>query len=269
MAGKEGEWNQVGRKHGRLRHIAKASNPVTLALEPGLDLGGLRPNPNPELTVSDIHRHHEAATQDWNSSECWKSLQAILLEATAAQGRPIVTKAVFLGPGPYDPSNGSFAARRTAHMQTAAFRSIVRTIDSRNGNGRAAAIRCVVQEPCFTPTDKEFCAAVGLEVAESPAAFALVDEATLVFGIHMELPTYHQALRGCLPAIFIGAGLGEWQTVKDFDPASGPLLAPIAEMDAAFDKFAFPDLNYMFSSTAVYWRRGAGGDGAESTSTDV
>jgi hypothetical protein len=126
-------------------------------------------------------------------------------------------------------------------------------VESQSGH----EIRCIIQEPGFTQIDKEFCAELGFEVVETPDAFSMVDANTLVFGIHMELRTYHQAL-ATLPGIFIGAGLDEWEMVKEFDPGMRHLLEPISNMDATYDKHPFPDLNYMFSSTVVYWRRDVG-----------
>jgi len=115
-------------------------------------------------------------------------------------------------------------------------------------------IKCIIQEPAFTPVDMEFCTHQGLEVAESPAAFSMVDENTLLFGIHIELPTYHEALL-TLPGIFIGVGLGEWDSLGDFDKTNRSLLSPFIQMDSTYDKFDFPDLNYIFFGTTIYWRK--------------
>lgn len=113
----------------------------------------------------------------------------------------------------------------------------------------------MVQEPRFTPTDKEFCAKLGLEAVESPDAFSTVDENTLVFGIHMELDIYNQALAN-RPAIYVGASLQEWEKVVSHGSGDeGPLTA-FSEMESTCDRHVFPDLDYMFSSTVVYWRRG-------------
>jgi hypothetical protein len=113
----------------------------------------------------------------------------------------------------------------------------------------------VVQEPRFTPTDKEFCAKLGLEAVDSPDAFSVVDESTLVFGIHMELDIYNQALANH-PALYVGASLEEWEKVVDHGPAGEGPLALFLGMESTCDKYTFPDLDYMFSSTVVYWRRG-------------
>lgn len=81
-----------------------------------------------------------------------------------------------------------------------------------------------------------------------------MDENTLLFGIHMELEIYNQALAK-LPGIYVGASLEEWEKVVDHGSgAEGPLTA-FTKMEASCDKYAFPDIEYMFSSTVMYWRR--------------
>jgi len=81
----------------------------------------------------------------------------------------------------------------------------------------------------------------------------MVDGNTLVFGIHMELQTYTQALV-TLPAIFVGAGLDEWEKLIDFRPDLEG-IDPIRQMDNTYDKFTFPDLDYMFYGTTIYWKK--------------
>ena len=122
MTQQDGEWSQVSRKRGRIRHVPKSKTEVDESKENGL---GIRPNPNPEFTVSDIQKHHDTARQEWQISDCWKTLKDLLTTALSESDNPRITKAICFGPGPYDPANGSFAARRTAHMQTAAFCAIV------------------------------------------------------------------------------------------------------------------------------------------------
>ncbi len=111
----------------------------------------------------------------------------------------------------------------------------------------------IIQEPGFTDIDENFCKELGFEVVQSPHAFAEVDSETLVFGIHMELQTYAQALT-TLPAIFIGAGLDEWEKLMDFNPELQG-VDPIREMDGTYEKFSFPDLDHIFYGTTIYWRK--------------
>ncbi|KAK3311047.1 uncharacterized protein B0T15DRAFT_571490 [Chaetomium strumarium] len=252
MAKQEGEWNQVRRKGGRLRHIPSPADGLADSVLPD----GIRPNPTPELSIDDLWRYHQTVSQDGEMAEWWQHVRGVLDDASNSTNPPVViTTAVCLGPGPYEPSNGSSKARRTAHMQTAAFCAIIDYLRSRSGH---QDIRCVVQEPRFTEVDKAFCARLGLEVLESPDAFALVDEKTLLFGIHLELEIYNRALAATLPGIYVGVPLEQWEMVVKHDAGSEgtgcTTLAAFAKMEAGYAKYAFPDVDYMFSSTVMYWR---------------
>jgi hypothetical protein len=121
MAKQEGEWNQVRRKGGRLRNMpSPAEGPADSVLD------GMRPNSNPELSVDDLWRYHQAVSKDSEISEWWQQVRQVLDDASnRSRNLPAITTAICLGPGPYEPSNGSARARRTAHMQTAAFCSII------------------------------------------------------------------------------------------------------------------------------------------------
>lgn len=244
MGETDDDWNQVIRKRGRKPVSAQPKNH-------GL-VDGIRPNITPELTVSDIRKYHESISREWSGSECWQKLQESLVAGYAARGSPGITAAVCLGPGPFDPENGSLQIRRTAHMQTAAFESIVTSLEAQSGR----SIRRIIQEPAFTCVDKEFCKGLGFEVVDTPDAFAMVDSTTLAFGIHMELQTYAEVLT-TLPGIFIGSGLKEWEKLMNVSPDI-PGLISMRRMDAEYERFPFPDFNYMFYGTIMYWRRTSG-----------
>ncbi|KAL2024268.1 hypothetical protein VTK56DRAFT_9424 [Thermocarpiscus australiensis] len=245
MAGQEGEWVQVKGKGGRQRKVPTPASVVSQSM-----LDGIRPNPNPELSVDDLWRYHEAMIQEFHALKLLGEVRQVLEAALSRSNRPAITKAICLGPGTYEPSNGSSTARRTAHMQTAVFRSIIDHLSSQ----RDQEIKCVIQEPMFTHIDREFCAKLGLEAVESPEAFAMVDDSTLLFGIHLELPIYSRALAN-LPAIYIGASLKQWEDTGHDPEAEGP-MTPFSVMDATYDSYDFPDLDCMFYKTVVYWRRG-------------
>ncbi|EAQ89469.1 hypothetical protein CHGG_06088 [Chaetomium globosum CBS 148.51] len=266
MAGQDGdagEWNQVKRRGGRLRNIPAPTNEAADSL-----VDGIRPNTKPELSVNDLWNYHESVTQDSQTTEWWDQVRQLLDSILNKPGCPTITRAVCLGPGPYEPSNGSSIARRTAHMQTAAFCCLVGCLsrgpsdigtespiaDHHTESQDGRDIHCVVQEPRFTETDKEFCAKLGVEAVESPAGFSLVDESTLLFGIHMELDIYNQAMV-IPPAIYVGASLEEWEKVVDGGSETEGPLAAYGKMDKTYDRYPFPDLDYMFSSTVMYWRR--------------
>ncbi|KAK4174157.1 hypothetical protein QBC36DRAFT_334238 [Triangularia setosa] len=244
MTDSGGEWNQVKRKGRKLRHVSK---PV--ADEDALS-DSLQPNPKPEYSVDDLSKYHDNVGKKFEESPCWEQLQKLLDVALSSRQIPHITTAVCLGTGPYDPADGSSQARRTAHVQTAAFCAIINQIRSRTKR----EIKCFIQEPRFTQTDMDFCTKLNLEVVDSPGGFGLVDENTLLFAIHLELEICNLAMRKALPAIFIGTGLEEWlRVVDDTKERSGPLHR-FFKLEGNYHKLTFPDFDYIFSSTSVYLR---------------
>ncbi|KAL2260667.1 hypothetical protein VTK26DRAFT_5252 [Humicola hyalothermophila] len=242
----EGEWSHVQRKGRRLRNAPMPTNVAADSLH-----DGLRPNPNPELSVEDLRRYHETLiSKNEVISNWWVQLREALESALSKPNPPAITKAVCLGPGPFEPNDGSPSARQTAHMQTAAFRFIVDHLKSQSNQ----EISCLIQEPRFTEIDKEFCSTLGLKVVESPEAFAHVDENTLLFGIHMELHVYNQAMPR-LPGIYIGTSLDEWEKAVRPDAVGGESLSRFSIMDATYDTYNFPELGFLFWGTIMYWRR--------------
>lgn len=237
----------------------------------------LRPNPNPELSLNDIHDHHQSLVRNTQTRDWWQNLRTVLYDATKQSGSlPLITKAVCLGTGPYDPENGSITARKTAHLQTAAFRHIVnhfgKTLtamallseqeqipDSLPECVTGQKVQCYIQEPRFTKIDKEFCHDLDMDVVDSPDGFSIVDEQTILFGIHMELDIYNQALASQLPAVYIGSSLQEWENILgqyyDGKRQIKNRLTAFREMDKTYHKFEFPDFENMFSSTVMYWKK--------------
>lgn len=52
--------------------------------------------------------------------------------------------------------------------------------------------------------DKAFCESIGFEVVDTPGAFGMIDEHTLLYGIHLYMPVWAEALKGGLPGCYIG-----------------------------------------------------------------
>ena len=125
-------------------------------------------------------------------------------------------------------------------------------------------VKLLVQEPAFTATDKTFCSELGLNVVEGKEGFEMVDGHAMVFGVHLYIRTWHEALR-TLPALFVGTGLESWQGMTSFKPDLRLLLEPISKMHADYDHYSFPDLGHIFSSTCLYWKTVPAEDTAEST----
>lgn len=81
-----------------------------------------------------------------------------------------------------------------------------------------------------------------------------MDQDTLVFAIHLELEFSNLALKDP-PAVFIGTGLDEWLRVVDASPEKPGPLVRFFELENTYSKTHFPDMDYIFSSTSIYWRK--------------
>lgn len=77
--------------------------------------------------------------------------------------------------------------------------------------GGSGAIECFYQEPRFALPDKQFIERLGGKVIESPASYELVDEETLVFGVHLYRDIWAAALEKGFPAVFVGTGWDIWE----------------------------------------------------------
>ncbi len=119
--GAEDGWTRVIRRENRGPRHVRVSKEDESESE-GKTAEG-RPNSSPTLHVDDIRRHHEAIRAEWLASECCQALNKLVANHTEAHRT--VTRAICLGPGSFDPATGSWAARRAAHMQVEAFRSLV------------------------------------------------------------------------------------------------------------------------------------------------
>lgn len=76
--------------------------------------------------------------------------------------------------------------------------------------GGSTGIECFYQEPRFTPNDKGFLEGLGGKVVDSPGSYDLVDEGTLIFGVHLYCDIWAAALQHKLPAIYVGTGWDVW-----------------------------------------------------------
>ena len=219
------EWTQVRRKPRRNAQQQAAPPHVHIrgtGLSPTL---GAHVPAEARLSAPDIQRDHNRQMAQWQESTCRQRLMDLF--SAPGRPRPRVSRAVCLGIGSFDPNDGSWWAKRYAHTQLAAFLTIVAALrdqenqrDGQDGsqheNGQQEQpqpIRCFFQEPMFSPSDKEFIRGLGqeFEVVESPQGFELVDDQTLVFGVHLYCDIYSQAIAACVPAVFVGTSLGVWE----------------------------------------------------------
>lgn len=72
-------------------------------------------------------------------------------------------------------------------------------------------IECFYQEPRFAQPDKDFIAILGGSTVESPKSYELVDQSTMVFGVHLYRDIWAAALGKSLPGMFVGTGWDVWE----------------------------------------------------------
>ncbi|OHW99304.1 sensitivity to red light reduced-srr1 [Colletotrichum incanum] len=198
-------------------------------------------------SVADITAEYESFKARWRDTTCHSKLRDLV--KTNAGKHQTVRKAVCLGVGTFDPEDGGWDAKRRSYIQLDGFLTIVEVLSELYKE----SIPCSFQEPRFTSNDTEFLRNLGHKVVQSPAAFEVVDEETLVFAVHMYRPIYEAMLEKASPALFVGTGWDVWDefaTMKEGD------FKCMSDMHASHKHFPFPqDGTYTtFSSTCLYWR---------------
>ncbi|OTA99617.1 hypothetical protein M426DRAFT_16292 [Hypoxylon sp. CI-4A] len=237
------QWTTVRRKGRRPpKSHQHAAAPNTPTVTPG---SGDRLS---SLSISDIQRKHQRTMDQWKPSVCCHQLKEII---TSQHHSPTVTRAICLGLGSFDPEDGSWKGKRRAHVQLAAFLTMVEQLQ----HGDQQPIRCIFQDPAFNSVDKDFIRGLGHEVVDSPEGFDLVDPSTLIFGVHLYKDTYSRAIAQHIPAVFVGTPREVWEECHDFDLLDWAMLK---KLDERCDKVKFPqdEEDYtIFSTTSIHWRR--------------
>ncbi|KAI5918464.1 hypothetical protein F4810DRAFT_691976 [Camillea tinctor] len=240
------EWTQVRRK-GRRRNPGRTQSwPQPRDSSSDIPKRGPRIS---NLTVDEVRTAHDRIASQWAASPLGEQLAAAL-----ALSPPLsVSTAVCLGIGTFDPDDGSWELRRRAHVQLAAFLFMVDHYRKRQGGDSDVAIRCVFQEPLFTPTDRAFLEGLGHVVVDTPEAFAVVGPGTLLFAVHMYRDVYTRAIAGCVPAVFVGTAYEVWEDIHSPQEEEWTCMK---ELNERCDKVPFPDDDQLtFSNTYIHWRR--------------
>ncbi|OAR02935.1 hypothetical protein LLEC1_04937 [Akanthomyces lecanii] len=234
----DGGWTHVKRKSRRSASSPSKPATATHTFAPRTT-GVLRP---PEALRADHDRIHA----QWLASPAHEALIQ-LVDEHAKDLR--VCRVVCLGIGTFDPDDGAWEAKRAAHAQLCA----LSTLTSQLQRYSKGSIECIFQEPIFTHSDESLLRALGHRVVASPAAYELIDDATLLFAVHLYRPIYAAALKSSLPAIFVGTGWDVWDTVM-MEKSSD--LENMKKMDEIYTRHAFPQdaASTAFSSTSIYFR---------------
>ncbi|KAG8161014.1 hypothetical protein KVR01_009278 [Diaporthe batatas] len=239
------QWTRIVRK-GKGKKLGRKEE--ILSLPVGGPPENFHPNRSPKLTVHDIKADHHKIASRWRTTEGYEQLCSTINDHSVSHQN--VTRAVCLGIGAFDPEDGSWSSQRRSHTQLAAFLAIVDALRSESGQD----IETIYQEPRFAQPDKEFLTSLGGKTVDSPGAYELINDTTLVFGVHLYRDIWADALKNGLPAMCVGTGWDVWEENPGADKS--PDFDRVREMDAAFDKFPFPQDDYSsFSSTCIYWKK--------------
>ncbi|KAI1432501.1 hypothetical protein GGR50DRAFT_696996 [Xylaria sp. CBS 124048] len=241
-SGMQNDWVKVSRRKGR--RVGKAT------LTSAHFASALEPTPSiPSLSLEQVKQAHSQIAMHWKVSAACVRLRG-LLSGCESTGDCGITRAICFGLGSFDPPDGVWEQRRKAHIQLAAFLTLVEHFQ---GNA-SRRIRCIFQDPIFNSVDKAFIASLGHEVVESPIGFQLVGVETLVFGIHLYRDIYSQVIATHIPAVFVGTPYEVWE---DAHGAENLDWERMKNLDQLCAKVKFPEnhTDTTFSSTTIHWRR--------------
>ncbi|KAF3065457.1 hypothetical protein CFAM422_009715 [Trichoderma lentiforme] len=209
------------------------------------------------LTKEEIQKDFENFNAQFQTSPGAASLRDTITEfvsdALADGNDQPVTQAISLGIGSFDPSDGSWQLKRRAHTQLAAMLFMVHLLEEKTSSG---PIKCIFQEPIFTSSDIAFLSAMGHEVVDSPVASNSVDAGTLFFGPHLYKEVYGKALKGELPAVWVGTDWIVWsKTFISPSKEEEEHLLAIKKMHETYKHVTFPEDDKdgtIFYATSLY-----------------
>ncbi|RFU81107.1 srr1 domain-containing [Trichoderma arundinaceum] len=171
----------------------------------------------PHLEVTEMKDEYNTVLRKFMKSTSYHIIRTIAWEFTLNAEQIPITKAICLGIGTFDPSDGSLAIKQKAHKQLAAFLVMVEELEipsltkpQQLEKHTGGHIECIFQEPMFTPGDISFLNEMGHRVVESPVGSEAVDSQTFLYGVHLYKDIYSMSLQGELPAVFVGTGWDAW-----------------------------------------------------------
>ncbi|KAH0531406.1 hypothetical protein TsFJ059_000242 [Trichoderma semiorbis] len=211
------------------------------------------------LTKEEIQKDFDNFNAQFQTSPGAASLRDTITEFVSdalADGndRPVI-QAISLGIGSFDPTDGSWQLKRRAHTQLAAMLFMVHLLEEKTNSG---PIKCIFQEPIFTPGDIAFLTAMGHEVVDSPVASNSVNAGTLFFGPHLYKEVYGKALKGELPSVWVGTDWVVWsKTFISPSKEEEEHLLAIKKMHETYKLVTFPEDDKdttIFYATSLYLR---------------
>ncbi|ORY55698.1 uncharacterized protein BCR38DRAFT_414872 [Pseudomassariella vexata] len=243
--GEQEAWTFVSSKRtngAKKKAATQLRRPPSVPLRQGTESSG--------LSVAQVQSDHERIKKQWLESSSYRRLKELMASQCLY---PPVAKAICLGLGSFDPADGSWQSKRRAHVQFAAFVTMVESLREQS----KGPVQCYFQDPCFSETDKEFLSEFDCQIVDTPAGFEMVTENSLLVGIHLYRGIYSRAIEKCVPAMFVGTDYDTWESCGSLD------WAKMKELDEACDKAKFPqdeEFYPAFTNTTIHWRRSSEGE---------
>lgn len=151
-----------------------------------------------DLSEARIKKGYQDKAGKWRASQDAKDVEDILYKRIGPERLSNITKAVCLGSGSFSFSQQAISSQ----WQIAAFIAVVKMLS--NMKGQDQEIKLYVQDPAYNTIDRILLNYLGIEILETPAAFALCDESAFVFAPHVQLTLWARDMRQGQTALILG-----------------------------------------------------------------
>lgn len=137
------------------------------------------------LLLKDVRSSLREAIRVWNAGKCAQELQASL-ESVSTESLTSVTKIIAFSCGPISLRDHDCSRSLRQHAFMLSIKNILESC--RNSSGAKGELRCYVQDPAYTETDRIVLQEHGIEILEDPQAFLEVDEDSAVLSFASNVP---------------------------------------------------------------------------------
>ena len=152
------------------------------------------------LSPEEVSQQQDRYERAFTSSQCCAQLQRIFAnDILPVQGKRHlrIRKCICLGLGSF--TSGREASRYQLATLTWLLAFLQSPVDGYNVE------EVVFQDPAFNESDITFLERLGYRVVDTPSAFDMVDDQTVLFAPHLEKGIYCMAIERALPALCVGS----------------------------------------------------------------
>ncbi|KAL1842122.1 hypothetical protein VTJ49DRAFT_6001 [Mycothermus thermophilus] len=124
--------------------------------------------------------------------------------------------------------------------------------------GHPAPFPCIVQDPVYTPVDKQVLAEAGITVVDDPRAFLAVDEASVLVSINPDVPVRQIVADIARPAVMVWNRVYKEEAAEDGVLSTDPASQRVLDMIEEYIELPFPariDDEHFSGDLAIYIRK--------------